>query len=166
MHCLAINIASFAHLLKRVDFNAIVNHLALMHIIRSKVELATFRIKRLLEVLSSYSFSLYYIKEKDLILSDFLSRQKHDDSNPHEIIPISFNMQSILQNRNYNIGEGNPVKYLVQTWSQAKSSGIKLPEVHGVDKRLDPNVQPEKQGIKPIADIKMKEIFQTKPRLD
>ena len=29
MCCLAINIASFAHLLKRVDFYAIVDHLAL-----------------------------------------------------------------------------------------------------------------------------------------
>ena len=27
-----------------------------------------------------------------MILSDFLSRQKQDDSNPHEIMPI-FNMQ-------------------------------------------------------------------------
>ena len=42
---LAINIASSAHLLKRVDFDAIVDHLALMHIIKSKVELATTRIK-------------------------------------------------------------------------------------------------------------------------
>ena len=31
-----------------------------------------------------------------MILSDFLSRQKHDDSYPHEIIPISFNMHNIL----------------------------------------------------------------------
>ena len=112
---LAINIASFAHLLKRVDFDAIVDHLALMHIIKSKVEVATIRIKRLLEVLSSYSFNLYYMKGEDMILSDFLSRQKHDDSNPHEIIPTSFNMQSILQTRYYNLGEGNLVKYLVQT---------------------------------------------------
>ena len=28
-----------------------------------------------------------------MILSDFLSRQKHDDNNPCEILPISFNMQ-------------------------------------------------------------------------
>ena len=34
-----------------------------------------------------------------MTLSDFLSRQRHDDSNPHEIIPIPFNMQSILQTR-------------------------------------------------------------------
>ena len=39
-----------------------------------------------------------------------------------------------------------------------KSSGIKLPEVHGIGKALDPNVQPEKQVVKPIADTKMKEV--------
>ena len=102
---LAINITSFAHLLKRVDFNAIVDHLALTHIIKSKAEPTTARIKRLFEVLSCYPFNLYYIKGKDMILSDLLSRQKHDDSNPHEIIPILFNMQNVLYNRYYNIGE-------------------------------------------------------------
>ena len=89
---LAINIASFLHLLKRVDFDAIVDHLALTHIIKSKAELATSRIKRLLELMNSYSFNLYYMKGKDMILSDFLSRQKHDDSDLHKIILISFNM--------------------------------------------------------------------------
>ena len=59
---LAINIVSFAHLLKKVDFNVIMDHLALMHIIKSKVELTTTRIKRLLVILSSFSFNLYYIK--------------------------------------------------------------------------------------------------------
>ena len=82
---LVINIASFSHFLKRVDFDAIVDHLALTHIIKSKAELATTRIKRLLELISSYSFNLYYMKGKDMVLSDFLSRQKHDDSDPHEI---------------------------------------------------------------------------------
>ena len=94
---LAINITSFVHLLKKVDFDAVVDNLSTTHIIRSKVEPATTRIKRLLELLSSYSFSLYYIKGKDMILSDYLSRQKIDDSNPHEIIPILFNIRDILQ---------------------------------------------------------------------
>ena len=49
---LAITIASFAHLLKRVDFDAVVDHLAITHIMKSKLEPATNRIKRLLEVLS------------------------------------------------------------------------------------------------------------------
>ena len=35
--------------------------------------------------------------------------------------------------------------YLVQTRSQARSSGIKLPEVHNMGKNLDPNIKPEKQ---------------------
>ena len=51
-------------------------------------------------------------------------------------------MQGILQTRYYNLGEENSVKYLVQTQSQAKSSGIKVPEVHDVGKGLDPNKQP------------------------
>ena len=69
---LAINIASFSHLLKRVDIDAIMDHVALMHIIKSKMEPAPTRIKRLLELISSYSFNLYYMKGKDMILSDFL----------------------------------------------------------------------------------------------
>ena len=50
-----------------------------------------------------------------MVLSDFLSRQKHDNSNPQEIISISFNMYSILQEKYYNIG--NSARYLVQTQS-------------------------------------------------
>ena len=36
-------------------------------------------------------------------LSDYLSSQNNDDSNPHEIIPISFNMHNALQEYYYNI---------------------------------------------------------------
>ena len=65
-----------------------------------------------------------------MMLSDFLSKKKHDDSNPHEIIPILFNIQNVLQSRYYNISEKEQGKYLVQTRSQAKSSGVILPDVH------------------------------------
>ena len=44
---LAINIMSFAHLLKRVDFDAIVDHLTPVHILKSRAEPATARTKRL-----------------------------------------------------------------------------------------------------------------------
>ena len=115
---LAINIASFAHLLKRVDFDTIVDHLVIMHIMKSKMEPATNRIKRLLEILSSYSFNVYYIKGKDMILSHFLSRQIEDDSNLHEIIPISFNIWEILQENYHNIVSDT---YKVQMRAQAKA---------------------------------------------
>ena len=73
-----------------------------------------------------------------------MSRQTNNDSNPHEIIPISFNMHKVLQDNYYKID-----RYLVQTRSQARSSGIKLPEVHGMRKNLDPNINPEKQHANP-----------------
>ena len=70
-----------------------------------------------------------------MISSDFLSRQKVDDSDLHEIIPISFSMRNILEERYYNLHDikAND-KYLVQTRSQTKSSGVSLPEVHGIEK--------------------------------
>ena len=82
------------------------------------MEPATNKIKRLLEVLSSYSFNLYYIKGKDMILSDFLSRQIEDDSNLHEIIPISFNIWEILQDSYHNMVTDT---YKVQMKAQAKA---------------------------------------------
>ena len=135
---LAINIASFSHSLKRVDFDAIVDHPSLTHIIKSKAEPAIIRIKRLLELVSSYSFNLH--NKKDMVLSDFLSRQNNDNSNPNEMIPISFNTYKVLHKKYYNT-----------TRSQARSSGIKLPEVHGMGKNLDPNIKPETQHANPIT---------------
>ena len=129
---LARNIASFSHLLKRVDFDATVDHLVLTHIIKSKTE-----------QISSCSFNLYYMKGKDMILSNFLSQQKNDDSNPHEIMPISFNMYHVLENKFYDD------KYLIQMRSQARSRCIKFPEVHVVGKNLDPNLKPERQHTLP-----------------
>ena len=40
-----------------------------------------------------------------MILIDFLSRQKHNDSKKQEIIPISFDMHYILYVRYCNIGK-------------------------------------------------------------
>ena len=144
---LAMNIATFSHLLKNVDFDTVVDHLAITHIMRSKAEPATTRIKRLLELLTPYSFNLYYIKGKDMVLSDFLSRQKMDDSNPHKLIPISFTLKSQVDNHFYQINsrtdQPKTNKYLVPIRSQAESSSIKVPEILGTNKGLDPHVSQE-----------------------
>ena len=154
---LALNIATFSHLLKKVDFDAIVDHLTITHIMRSKAEPATTRIKRLLELLSPYSFNLYYIKGKDMVLSDFLSRQQMDDSNLHELIPILFSFKSQVSDYFYHIDNEINLprkdKYLVQTRSQVRSSGIRLLEIHGANKGLDPHVQPGKQKSFPIQTV-------------
>ena len=47
-----------------------------------------------------------------MILSDFLSRQMHDISDPHKIIPISLNMYKTLPEVYY---KDDPIdRYLVQ----------------------------------------------------
>ena len=69
--------------------------------------------------MSPYSFNLYYIKGKDMVLSDFLSRQKTDDSNPHKLIPISFTLRSQTDNNFFWITNENDQpktdRYSVQT---------------------------------------------------
>ena len=71
------------------------------------------------------------MRGKDMILSDFLSRQENDDSDPGEIIPISFNVYNILEESrnldNLDMHERNEEKFLIQMWSQAKTSGTTLP---------------------------------------
>ena len=151
---LVINISSFSHLLKRVDFNAMVDHLALIYIIKSKAEPVTPRIKRLMELIIFYLFNLYYMKGKDMILSNFISRQMHDNSDPHEIIPISFNMYNTLYETYYRIHMKD--QYLVQTHSQTKVARIILPEVHRVQKVITI------EGPKPQIPIKQVDKNRTK----
>ena len=94
-----------------------------------------------------------------MILSNFLSRQTHDDRDPHDIIPISFNMHNMLHERYYKI-EMKEI-YLVQTCLQTKSSTIKLPEVYGRKKTPDMNLLPEKQKM----ILQIKKTIENKPRL-
>ena len=76
-----------------------------------------------------------------MVLSDFLSKQKTDKSNPLEIIPISFSLRKILHESYYKISDMARTvdlemdKYMVQTRSQAKSSGLNVPQCK---QRFDP----------------------------
>ena len=93
-----------------------------------------------------------------MILSDFLSRQNVDDSNPCEMIPISFNLRTVLQDKYYNL-EGENERYVIQTRSQMKATGVQLPEVHGSRKGLNPHKIPEKQlqsMVRPSIEKKLR----------
>ena len=52
MCVLAMNIVTISLLLNKVDFDAVVDHLAIMHIMKSNVEPTITRIKRLIELLN------------------------------------------------------------------------------------------------------------------
>ena len=49
-----------------------------------------------------------------MTLNDFLSRQKHDNSYPFGVIPLSFSIQEIPHAKYYNIHESKQ-KYILFT---------------------------------------------------
>ena len=138
-------------MLKHREFDAAVDHVAVAQIMKAKTEPATTRIMRLLDRLSAYSFNLYYVKGRDMILSDYLSRHRQKDLDPSELIPISFcclRVYRILIND--RIGEDI---FCVKTRSSAKASGEEVGEVHGANKPLDPNYKPEHQSKSKLSSV-------------
>ena len=90
---LYINISCFKHLLKGAEFDAYVDHSAIIQILKSKQEPCSPRLQKLCMKLSEYSFTISYKKasEPELILADFLSRApRDDDSEIDKITPIAF----------------------------------------------------------------------------
>ena len=59
-------------------------------------------------------------------------------------------------NSTTGISETETNKYLIQTRSQAKSSGIKVPEIHGANKGINPHVKPGRQ--RPLPTLPMHSI--------
>ena len=130
---------------------------------KSKELPTTDRIIRILQSLGRFNFHLYYVKGKNMILCDFLSRIKSDDTDPDNLIPIAFHQMEFepiqynpkeildffygLEELGYNIiaGKISPENsYMVMTRRAAKETGANIPEVHGAVKPLDSNVKPEK----------------------
>ena len=94
---LAVNIHSFKHILRNTEFTVIIDHSALLYILNAKREPPTLRLKKLIEVLSQYSFKVKFLRGKDMTISDFLSRHPGQDlASPNEIIPISFQSKELL----------------------------------------------------------------------
>ena len=141
---LLVNMNLWKNLLRHREFDAAVDHAAVAQIMKAKTEPATTRIMRLLDRLSAYSFNLYYVKGRDMILSDYLSRHRQKDLDPSELIPISFcclkTYRSIIDDR---IGEEI---FCIKTRASTKASGETVGEVHGADKPLDLNYKPEHQS--------------------
>ena len=168
---LLVNMNLWKNLLKHREFDAAVDHAAVAQIMKAKTEPAI-RIMRLLGRLSAYSFNLYYVKGRDMILSDYLSRHRQKDLDPSELIPISFcclkAYRSFIDDK---IGEDI---FCVKTRASAKSSCEIVGEEHGAEKSLDSNYKPEHQSksklpsvtgkSSPIKTIR-KPILQTPARL-
>ena len=148
---LLVNMNLWKNLLKHREFDAAVDHVAVAQITKAKPEPATTRILRLLDRLSAYSFNLYYVKGRDMILSDYLSRHRQKDLDPSELIPISFCCLKVYRSFiNDRIGENI---FCNKTRSSAKASGEQVGKVHGADKPLDPNYKPEHQSKSKLPSV-------------
>ena len=172
---LMVNMENWKFYLGKKDFDAAVDHRAIPYIMQSKELPTTDRIIRILQRLARFNFHLYYVKGKEMILCDFLSRIKADNSDLHGLIPIAFNY---IEHEAHPIGEFQAVHfnpkeilaefyriegivgyasmktystqqinaYFVMTRGQAQATGTSVPEVHGHSKPLDPNLRPEKDN--------------------
>ena len=149
--------------LKHREFDAAVDHVVVAQIMKAKTELATTRIMRLLDRLSAYSFNLYYVKGRDLILSDYLSRNRQKDINPSELIPISFCCLKV--NRSFIDDRIGEEIFCIKTRSSVKASGEQVGEVHGADKPLDPSYKPEHQSKSKLPSVTGKPSLIKTPRI-
>ena len=136
---LLVNMGLWKNILKHREFDAAVDHVAVTQILKAKTESASNRIMRLLDRLSTYSFNLHYLKGKGMILADYLSRNCNEDEDPTDLIPVSLCKIRDIKD------------FCVATRASVKASGETTPEVHGVDKELDPHITPEQQYVSKVA---------------
>ena len=128
---LLINISAFKHLLKGCEFDAFVDHSAIVQILKSKEEPCTNRLQKLILKLSEYAFKVGYKKGSDLVLADFLSRApREDDSEIDRVIPVAY---SLFSDQDLMVEETiNPVtqpRERTVTRAYAKQMGIKVPDL-------------------------------------
>ena len=137
---LLVNMGLWKSIIRHHEFDAAVDHAAVAQIMKAKAEPPTTRIKCLLERLASYSFNLYYVKGKDMILADYLSRHRRHLDDPNDLIPISFRLT-----RHVHIDLITPRCLPMMTCSLAKAIGVEPPPVHGAEKGIDPHKKQEHQ---------------------
>jgi len=146
MHGMYKSMEIWQYWLGSQEFDCAVDHKAVVDIMKAKHPPATNRIADLLEKLNKYSFKLYYLKGKDMTISDYLSRLQLDKEPPTDLVPMPFCTRDILETLCKEHGHVlDSSQYCVLTRRKAAEMGERVEEVHGAQKKLDPNLKPEHQ---------------------
>ena len=95
------NMVIWQYLYGHNEFDAAVDHQAIVAIMVAKGPIATNRMGCLLEKLCLFPFQLHYLKGKDMKISDYLSRVAIDQNSPHDLVPVAFNPHEMLMS-NYS----------------------------------------------------------------
>jgi hypothetical protein len=179
MQGLLISIQLWQHFLHNTEFDCAVDHQAAVQIMKSKLKPATNRISRLIEHLNQHSFNLYYVKGKDLILSDFLSRVRVEEfDDPYDLTPIACPMDLTepcyyrLETR-YKITtrakepkprpapKPPPVVSTRQTRGSMRAVGKAMPSIK--DQIVNPHVKPEHQPKRQCSTVPLPVKIPIKP---
>ena len=169
MHGMVVSIKMWALWLGKNEFDCVVDHQAIVHIMKSKEAPATDRIKKFLESLTNFNAMYYYLKGKDMLISDFLSRAQRNTPKQWEITPVGFDPRDFLVGMLKNeeellvcqdfpatgqIQHSSSEAFHITTRRQAAEAGDKIPEVHGANKPLDPHLKPEHQDKSQLPQVR------------
>ena len=171
---LLINVSAFKHLLKGCEFDAFVDHSAIVQILKSK-EPCTKRLQKLILRLSEYAFKIGYKKGSELVLADFLLRapfslqhpgeiqmqrlsfrrsttaREEDDSEIDRVIPVAcslFTDQDLEETL-------NPVTQPTErrvTRAYAKQMGIKVPDLFTPKPKTDKPTSESQNNSEGVSD--------------
>lgn len=127
------NILAFKNILRGTHFDAIVDHSALVYIMKSKREPPTNRMQKLIELLSDYSFDLYYKKGAEMVICDLLSRMcaPSRDDPLMDPSPIACTCEQPIEE--VSVLDAEPTRRVTRSF--AKQNGIQIPPATG--KSLD-----------------------------
>ncbi len=166
------NMKSWKWFLGHNEFDCVVDHKAVVSIMVAKAPNATDRIGVLLHKLMEFCFKLHYLKGKDLIIADWLSRTKTDTTHPDIVVPVSFCPREIVcQIHNQKLDEFSALlerkreELMVTTRRQAAQAGEKPPEVHGANKAVNTSVKPE-HDRELIKQVEMPKSILKKPSVE
>ena len=130
LHGLYINIKAFDHYLRGSEFDVIVDHSALVYILKAKREPPTMRLKKLVEHLSEYHFTTKFLKGKEMYISDFLSRHTGNEKYSKAILPVSlFDSPELERYGPDEMKALTDATLRIMTRKQAKEQGVVVPDL-------------------------------------
>ncbi len=147
MHGLNKNMELWQYYLGRSEFDAAVDHKAIVAILHSKKPPSSTRVADLLYKLSRFNFRLYYIKGKDMTVADFMSRTPIDKQPPQLLQPVSYDPEALLQE---SYKKELETQFQIGTRRQYAEKGEVPKDVHGAHKDLNPALKPEHQVRSPV----------------
>ena len=158
---LMYNMLTWQFWLGKKDFDAAVDHAAIPHIMKAKHAPTTDSPKSSLPILSKFTFHLYYVKGKDMILCDFLSRITADEGDPMDLIPSGSDLAGNSRHRSQKEITSAPMI------NQNHTQGIRIPDppnVPVINNR--PDMPIAQLGPMPLINAPPQQIMRTDKDLD